>query len=66
MAKTKKKRKRKSRQANEEERARQSAIGLLPRKTRRSTVPEIHFRTTASHYTPAENAVYGYTVRTVG
>ena len=33
----------------EEERARQSAIGLLPRKTRRSTVPEIHFRTTASH-----------------
>ena len=55
MAKTKK-----------EKRARQSAIGLLPRKTRRSTVPEIHFRTTASHYTPAENAVYGYTVRTVG
>ena len=23
---------------------------------------KIHFRTTASHYTPAENAVYGYTV----
>ena len=67
MAKTKKEKKeKKAGKRMKKKELVKSTIGLLPRKTRRSTVPEIHFRTTASHYTPAENAVYGYTVRTVG
>ena len=54
MAKTKK------------EKACQSAIGFLPHKARRSTVTEIHFRTTPPHHTSAEDAVYGYPIRAVG
>lgn len=65
MAKTKKEKKEKK--AGKRMKKKELVKALLDFfQTRRSTVPEIHFRTTASHYTPAENAVYGYTVRTVG